>query len=163
MSSVKVRKAQHKDIPVLTNLFLSNLEKQQDYISHGEIQMGVATDDGVVSENASEIWLRYISKKINECESEVLLYEDVGQVLGFIVVEISLRQKPYGTLCDIYVLPGNRAKGIGSTLHDAGISWLREQGAKEFFLESGKDNRAAHEFFEQKGFRLVSHIFYFKD
>ena len=39
------------------------------------------------------------------------------------------------------------------------IDWLRSCGVKDIYLESGKDNHAAHRFFEKRGFAHVSEIY----
>jgi len=59
-------------------------------------------------------------------------------------------------LCDIVVDAQYRGQKIGETM----LNWiqceLKNWGAKFMFLESGKNNRSAHDFFERSGFGEVS-------
>jgi GNAT superfamily N-acetyltransferase len=48
---------------------------------------------------------------------------------------------------------------LGDTLLQTAISWLRSKGIREIYLESGKDNRNAHRFFEKRGFIHVSEMY----
>jgi len=159
---LNLRRAEISDADNLTQLFIGNLKQQPGYISHGEMQMGVGTIDGKVTSDASELWKKYIVKKMeNEEESNVFVYEDGGKIIGFTVVEINDDgNDSFGVICDLYILPENRTKGLGSTLFDKGISWLKDKGMTEFYLESGKSNHEAHNFFEKRGFTKVSHIYY---
>ena len=52
-----------------------------------------------------------------------------------------------------------RGQGIGGCLLDTAISWLRENGIDNIFLESGKENHNAHEFFKSKGFGKISEVY----
>ncbi|MDL2228081.1 GNAT family N-acetyltransferase [Bacteroidales bacterium OttesenSCG-928-K03] len=156
-----IRKANLNDIEVLTTLFINNLEKHPEYISHGEMQMGVALANGTVAPQGSAQWKKYIIQKIESKDSAVFVYEDNNQIIGFTVVEIDNDDgDPFGVICDLYVLPDSRTKGLGSLLFNTGMNWLSDKGMKEFYLESGKDNHSAHEFFERRGFKMISHIYY---
>ncbi len=65
----------------------------------------------------------------------------------------------FGVLCDILVNPDIRGRGIGSALLDAALGWFASRGLKDVYLESGKDNHPAHEFFMSKGFFKVSEVY----
>ena len=161
MVTNNLRKAVVYDVDVLAKLFIKNLKKHPEYISHGEIQMGVGTADGKVAPNASEMWKKYIVEKIERTEAEVFICEEGGGIIGFTVVEIDNDGgEPFGVICDLYVLPENRIKGLGSLLLNEGLSWLRSNGIKDFYLESGNSNVDAHIFFEKRGFSVVSHVYY---
>ena len=157
------RMATLKDIPHLTEMFWNHLLINPDYISHGEIQMGVATGVGMVAPKGDRKWKEYITEKITDSRGQVFIHEENQEIAGFVVLEISDDgDKPFGVICDIIVNPAIRGKGIGSRLLDAGIGWLSEQGITDFYLESGKDNHQAHAFFEHRGFSVISHIFKLK-
>ena len=66
---------------------------------------------------------------------------------------------PFGMVCDVLVSPTCRGGGAGGALLKTAISWLRGRGIKDIYLESGKDNHAAHAFFEKRGFHHISEIF----
>jgi N-acetylglutamate synthase-like GNAT family acetyltransferase len=48
---------------------------------------------------------------------------------------------------------------VGDVLLQTAVSWLRSKGIREIYLESGKDNRNAHRFFEKRGFIHVSEMY----
>ena len=60
---------------------------------------------------------------------------------------------------NIMVNPQCRGQGLGDTLLQTAISWLRSKGIRDIYLESGKDNHNAHRFFEKRGFIHVSEIY----
>ena len=66
---------------------------------------------------------------------------------------------PFGMVCDVLVKEGCRSQGTGAALLQTAIDWLRSRGVKDIYLESGKDNHAAHRFFEKRGFAHVSEIY----
>lgn len=156
-----IRVAKITDTDSLVELFINNLEKHSEYFSHGEMQMGLKLVAGKVSKRGINLWKKYAQNKIRNKDSKIFVYEDNNKITGFIIVEISEDgADPFGVICDLYVLPNNRTKGIGSSLFDIGIGWLRARGMKDFYLESGKDNHAAHAFFEKRGFGMVSHVYH---
>ncbi|MDR2085361.1 MAG: GNAT family N-acetyltransferase [Bacteroidales bacterium] len=157
----EIRKAKNEDVDFLTKLFINNLEKHPEYISHGEMQMGVGLANGKVASGGENQWKKYIIRKINSNDSEVFVSENNKEIIGFTVVEIDDDGgEPFGVICDLYVSPNHRTGGLGSLLFDSGMEWLKSRGITEFYLESGKDNHSAHAFFEKRGFNMVSQIFY---
>ena len=72
--------AQRGDVPVLCDMFLGHISANSEYISHGEIQMGVGVGrfvDGKfvtsVAPAAREQWLKYINGKIDSVDEQTLL------------------------------------------------------------------------------------------
>lgn len=157
----KIKDAISADIDVLTEIFWDNLLLHPQYISHGEVQMGVATGLNTPACNGKEMWRKYISGKINSEDSHVFICRNYdSSILGFTVLSIEEDgADPFGVICDLLTLPQSRGKGIGGALLDAGREWFRGKGIKSLYLESGKDNHSAHAFFEKRGFRMLSHIY----
>jgi GNAT superfamily N-acetyltransferase len=154
------RVATPADIDRLAGIFWDNLLVHPGYVSHGEIQMGVATGDGSPAPGGQEKWRRYIAAKIAGPLFRVLVHEQEGEIDGFIVLEVGEDgDAPFGVICDLLVLPGARGSGTGSALLADGFAWLRSRGVSAFYLESGIHNHHAHAFFQRHGFRTVSHVF----
>lgn len=173
------RSAGLKDVEALADLFWSNISAAPAYISHGEMQMGVAVEPGVLAENGKEQWVRYIIEKIEgqylpkeKLPSAVLICslpqeeEDSPQLRScnsidaFCVLEISEDgAAPFGIICDMLVSPRLRGRGLGGKLLDKAMEWFTLMGITDVYLESGVENHSAHGFFESKGFKTVSHIF----
>ena len=157
-----IRKATAEDVPFLTDFFWTNMTERPAYISHGEFQMGVAVpaaEGGTPAENGKTLWSKYVADKIAGADSTVLVFDE-GSVGGFAVLAVEKDgAAPFGVICDLLVAPEMRGRGIGDRLLAEGMRWLRERGVRDVYLESGKNNHAAHAFFEKRGFGLVSHVF----
>ncbi|MDO4735707.1 MAG: GNAT family N-acetyltransferase [Bacteroidia bacterium] len=176
-------KADYTDVSELVELFWENISNAPEYISHGEIQMGMAKGPGELEdqETAKEVWTDYILSKIDrqtvEYDAEnfdpdnlpaaVLLYTstteqspDQEQILAFAVLELSEDgASPFGVICDMLVHPSKRGTGLGAQLLEKSKEWFMSMGIDEIYLESGLNNHSAHEFFEKKGFKPISYIF----
>lgn len=156
-----------KNVEELKALFMGNLEENPSYISHGEVQMGVGElrvengeFQGYVAPNGSAMWEKYILEKISGSDAVVYVAKVSGKIVGFCVADIEEDgAAPFGMVCDVLVLPDFRKSGVGGKLLEMAISWLRSMGIKDIYLESGKDNHAAHAYFEHKGFCHVSNIY----
>ena len=164
-----IRKAVMADAYRLQAAFLSHINAHPEYISHGEIQMGVGiaihTADGKFagrpSTNAAEMWHKYITEHLDSDDAAVFVAEnDERQLLGFSVIDIEEDgADPFGMLCDLLVLSENRSQGIGTALMQNDFAWFKEKGIKDIYLESGRENHSAHAFFEHHGFEHVSNIY----
>jgi GNAT superfamily N-acetyltransferase len=66
---------------------------------------------------------------------------------------------PFATLQDMAVEPELRSAGLGAALLRFVEQEAARRNAKWVFLESGKNNARAHEFFKREGFREVSHVY----
>lgn len=161
----------------MSEMFLSHIERHREYISHGELQMGVGTGeivDGVLqaapSPDAEKMWLKYISGHIEgedwavvnvaETVPEEAGEDGCGTVIGFSVADIEEDGgQPFGMVCDVLVREDCRGTGAGTALLNASIDWLRSKGIRDIYLESGRNNHAAHEYFGRHGFHKISEIF----
>jgi len=131
------------------------------YISHSELQYGVADDIGRWASDRAIKARKYLEGLLaNGSGDEVMIATATqdGMLVGFALVEISRLnpERPFATIHDVLFSPTVRGHGHGSALFD----WLAEQcrtrGVTRFFLESGIDNHRAHHFFERHGFRQTS-------
>ena len=154
------------DAPALADLFVGHISDHPEYISHGEIQMGVGLGeivDGAFvtrpAQDACEKWMKYILGHIEGGSSAVWKLTEGEMIEGFCVAEIQEDgDAPFGVVCDLLVRESFRGRGAGQTLLDKATSWLREKGVNGIYLESGLRNHAAHRFFEKRGFVHVSEI-----
>lgn len=154
------REAVEDDVQALSDLFWDTISSDPSYISHGELQMGIAEREGVLAGDGKTKWQRYIAEKMSSPTSRVFVAEADGSVRGFVVAEIaSDGDRPFGVICDLVVRRGLRGEGLGSALLDTGRRWLSDRGIDAVYLESGIGNHHAHAFFERHGFRMVSHVF----
>lgn len=162
-----IRTAGAEDLPVLKDMFMKHISSYPEYISHGELQMGVARAENsggelkaCPSDNAEKFWMKYIEGKYLSPDAEIFVAEEEGRTTGFCVTEIAEDgAAPFGVICDVLVDGCFRGRGTGTRLLDEAVGWLRNRGISDIYLESGKDNAKAHEFFCRRGFVHVSDIF----
>ncbi len=169
MADFKLVKAELEDAPVLCELFIEHISSHKEYISHGEIQMGVGIGHFEGNEfvtdlapDARSAWMKYINGNISDTETAAVYkaLDQDGNLLGFCVTEIMEDgAEPFGMICDLLVKEGCRSGGVGTALMENAMAWLRTKGVSDIYLESGMHNHAAHEYFIRRGFRKVSEIY----
>ncbi len=143
----------------LVDFFFEILSQHPDYISHGEIQMGIASKQGEITPNAKKQWLEYLHRQIEgECQINVATIN--SEIVGFSIAGIECDgDAPYGVIYDMSVTHALRGRGIGNQLMQEILAYFEEQGVESAYLESGVNNSTAHNFFEKYGFKTVSKIF----
>lgn len=169
MNEIHIKPATVSDKDALADLFYAHLSENVEYISHGEMQMGI----GHLVFNGKEyvpqldadtrhLWLTYIEEHMTAEGMAVYKAEDSkGALLGFCVMETdSDGGAPFGVLCDILVNAEARGQGVGSRLFSAAEDWFKSRNLKDVYLESGKNNHNAHNFFIRRGFMKVSEVYY---
>lgn len=169
MNEIHIKPATVSDKEALADLFYAHLSENVEYISHGEMQMGI----GHLVFNGKEyvpqldadtrhLWLTYIEEHMTAEGMSVYKAEDsTGALLGFCVMETdSDGGAPFGVLCDILVNAEARGQGVGSRLFSAAEDWFKRRNLKDVYLESGKNNHNAHNFFIRRGFMKVSEVYY---
>lgn len=169
MNEIHIKPATVSDKEALADMFYAHLSENVEYISHGEMQMGI----GHLVFNGKEyvpqldadtrhLWLTYIEEHMTAEGMAVYKAEDsTGALLGFCVMETdSDGGAPFGVLCDILVNAEARGQGVGSRLFSAAEDWFKSRNLKDVYLESGKNNHNAHNFFIRRGFMKVSEVYY---
>lgn len=169
MNEIHIKPATVSDKEALADLFYAHLSENVEYISHGEMQMGI----GHLVFNGKEyvpqldadtrhLWLTYIEEHMTAEGMAVYKAEDAtGALLGFCVMETdSDGGAPFGVLCDILVNAEARGHGVGGRLFSAAEDWFKSRNLKDVYLESGKNNHNAHNFFIRRGFMKVSEVYY---
>lgn len=169
MNEIHIKPATVSDKEALADLFYAHLSENVEYISHGEMQMGI----GHLVFNGKEyvpqldadtrhLWLTYIEEHMTAEGMAVYKAEDsTGALLGFCVMETdSDGGAPFGVLCDILVNAEARGHGVGGRLFSAAEDWFKSRNLKDVYLESGKNNHNAHNFFMHRGFMKVSEVYY---
>lgn len=169
MNEIHIKPATVSDKEALADMFYAHLSENVEYISHGEMQMGI----GHLVFNGKEyvpqldadtrhLWLTYIEEHMTAEGMAVYKAEDsTGALLGFCVMETdSDGGAPFGVLCDILVNAEARGRGVGSRLFSVAEDWFKSRNLKDVYLESGKNNHNAHNFFIRRGFMKVSEVYY---
>lgn len=169
MNGIHIMPATVSDKEALADLFYAHLSENVEYISHGEMQMGIGHlvfngEEYVPQLDADtrHLWLIYIEEHMTAEGMAVYKAEDsTGALLGFCVLETdSDGGAPFGVLCDILVNAEARGHGVGGRLFSAAEDWFKSRNLKDVYLESGKNNHNAHNFFMHRGFMKVSEVYY---
>ncbi len=122
--------------------------------------------DKTLSKEKTENYLRkeagwYARRAANKLEHfDVLVAEEDENVVGYIAVGIDkFRSEIYGFswghIISLAVDPDYHARGIGSSLIAAGLSWLKENGVKYAEVLTDQNNIAAIRAYENNGFRVI--------
>lgn len=155
-----IREVIESDHDQIVKLFCENIRHESSYISHGEIQMGIAVDSENLANSFEAKWAEYLTSQMKEFRETILVYEHNKRIEGFIIGEIDQdRDKEFGVICDLVVSEQFRNKGAGSGLLDTLLKIYKKKGITDFYLESGINNHSAHNFFEKRGFKKISSIF----
>lgn len=146
----------------LSEFFYKILVEHKEYISHGEMQMGIAISPSNIAPDALKRWQQYLDHQSRRNDTMIALCtNESDDILGFIIVGTeSDGAAPFGVIYDLSVDSSLRGKGIGSALMDKAFAFLKEQNVKQCYLESGIKNSTAHKFFERYGFNAVSYVFH---
>jgi ribosomal protein S18 acetylase RimI-like enzyme len=134
------------------------------YISHGEIQAGLSLDGKTW---IADLEARFLSEATAEDPGSpgwslaVARDGEHDAIVGAAAVswDFDTPDAPFAVLQDLAVEPSLRSRGLGAELAAFIEREAKIRGARWLFLESGKDNRRAHHFFERAGFYEVSHVF----
>lgn len=130
------------------------------YISHGEIQTGLSTDGKTWS---PDLEARFLAEaRSDQSGRSLAVARDANNAIvaaAAVSWNFDTEAARFATLQDLAVEPSLRSQGLGARMVEFVEHEARARRAAWLFLESGKDNRRAHEFFGRAGFREVSHVF----
>ena len=142
------------------HFFTQTLAADPAYISHGEIQTGLSPDG---KSWAPDLESRFLAElgSFNDKRGIALLRCAGGKIAA--AANVTWPEEtagaPFATLQDMAVDPAMRSAGLGAQLLRFVEDEAARRGAKFIFLESGKNNRQAHAFFERNGFGEVSRVY----
>ena len=147
MNEIHIKPATVSDKDALADLFYAHLSENVEYISHGEMQMGIGHlvfngEEYVPQLDADtrHLWLTYIEEHMTAEGMAVYKAEDsTGALLGFCVLETdSDGGAPFGVLCDILVNAEARGHGVGGRLFSAAEDWFKSRNLKDVYLSLEK-------------------------
>jgi ribosomal protein S18 acetylase RimI-like enzyme len=142
------------------HFFARILVATPEYISHGEIQAGLSQDGKSWAADLEKRFLAGLGS-FGDSRGIAILRDESGKIAAAASVTWPLESAgaPYATLQDMAVAPALRSQRLGARLMQFVEAEAARRGAKWLFLESGKDNRRAHAFFERQGFGEVSRVY----
>ena len=140
-----VRKATDNDIPAIAELYREQFREMAklipDFIKEGD-------------QNTE-----FIENTITNEESDILVYENDGMIVGFILLQAKTRPDfpfmlpgKYCYIMDIIVTKNHRGKGFGTALMNAAKDWAKERDCNFINLDVLVNNPSAIKLYEKLGF-----------
>ena len=150
-----IRKATHNDIPAIAELYREQFREMSklipDFIKEGEQSV------------------EFLEKTISDDDSDILVYENDGIVVGFILLQA--KERPDfdfmlpGKCCyimDIIVTEAHRNKGFATALMNSAKDWAKELDCDFINLDVLVNNHGAIKLYEKLGFTPKAQEMYCK-
>jgi len=149
-----------RDWPAIAEFFAATIAADRAYISHGEIQTGLSADGKTWAPDLARSFLAELGTPSDE-RSLAVCRDGADEIVA--AANITWTHEPPGipfaTIQDMAVRPDLRSTGLGTRMFEFLLAEAKGRGMAWVFLESGKDNHRAHEFFIRNGMAEVSHVF----
>ena len=149
VSEFIIRKATSTDLPVLGRLGAALMRVHYAF----DPQRFMAPD---ADAEAGYAW--FLGTQLERADVVILVAERAGDLLGYVYAGMEPRnwkelRDEAGFIHDLHVDERGRRTGIATALLEAGIGWLKEQGAPRVVLWSADQNANAQKIFSRLGFR----------
>ncbi len=140
-----IRKATFDDIPTISELYREQFREMSKLIPN------------FIKEGDQSI--EFLEKTISDNDSDILVYENDGTVVGFILLQAKERPDfdfmlpgKYCYIMDVIVTEAHRNKGFGTDLMNAAKDWAKEQNCSFINLDVLTTNTNAIALYEKLGF-----------
>ena len=140
-----IRKSTHNDIPAISELYREQFREMSKLIPDF-IKEGDQSPD-------------FLEKTISNDDSDIIVYENDGTVVGFILLQAKLRPDfdfmipgKYCYIMDVIVTKAHRNKGFGTALMNSAKDWAKEQNCSFINLDVLVNNHGAIKLYEKLGF-----------
>jgi len=123
--------------------------------------------DGLIPPNQENMrrMLEFVNKLIAEDPNQVLVADEGEGLAGYLIFQrhaktsTSLQtSRAWAYISDLYVVPGQRRRGVGTSLLRACLDDLRSSGVSHVRLGVWSPNRTAIDLYERAGFEDYMHI-----
>jgi GNAT superfamily N-acetyltransferase len=139
---MKLRLAQLDDLPILL-----------------EFEQGIVEEERPCNDSIKKTSVNYydLSDLIADPNTNLQLVEHDGRVVGCGYAQLRPSEAAFvhdkhAYLGFMYVEPGVRGQGINTMIVESLISWSRDRGVYDFYLDVYTENRAAIRAYEKVGF-----------
>ena len=140
-----VRKATIKDIYAISELYREQFREMSKLIPDF-IKEGDQSKD-------------FLEKTILNDDSDIIVYENDGSVVGFILLQVKIRPDfdfmlpgKYCYIMDVIVTEAQRNKGFGTALMNSAKAWAKERDCSFINLDVLANNPGAIALYEKLGF-----------
>lgn len=102
-------------------------------------------------------WSRYLSAKFGEISTKLVVAEEDGKLVGFMLCFLSpnapiYAEKKIGVISDVYVLPERRNRGVTKLMFDHAVKWFRKNKVRSIQLSVAAANPDAIAVWRRMGF-----------
>ncbi len=140
-----IRKANLNDIPAIAELYREQFKEMAKLIP-GFIKEGDQSTE-------------FIEKTISNDDSDILVYENDGAVVGFVLLQAKVRPDfsfmipgKFCYIMDVIVTENHRNKGFGTALMNSAKDWTKEQNCSFISLDVLTNNPKAIALYDRLGF-----------
>jgi GNAT superfamily N-acetyltransferase len=150
-SDVVIRPASARDVGALGEMGAALMRMHFAFDSRRFLEPGEGAEAGYAD---------FLGSQLDDRESVVLVAERRNRIVGYVFAAIEplswkeLRDE-CGFIHDLLVTDDTRREGVGESLLNAAIEWLREQGMPRVVLGTAAQNETAKRLFERRGFRAT--------
>lgn len=144
-----IRRAETRDADALGRLGAALMHTHYAFDAHRFLDPGEGAESGYAS---------FLASQLDDDESIVLVAEVDDRIVGYVYAAIEplswkeLRDE-CGFIHDLLVADEARRSGVGESLLNQAIEWLREQGMPRVVLGTAAQNDTAQRLFKRRGFR----------
>lgn len=140
-----IRKAIHNDIPAISDLYREQFRDMAklipDFIKEGDQSID------------------FLEKTISNDDSDIIVYENDGIVVGFVLLQAKVRPDfdfmlpgKFCYIMDVMVTATDRNQGFGTALMNSAKDWAKEQNCSFINLDVLVNNPGAIKLYEKLGF-----------
>lgn len=115
------------------------------------------SDDFTLAWNGKRKWAKYIEEKFNEISTKLIVAEEDGKVVGFMLCLLSpntpvFKERKIGVISDVFVLEQRRRKGVTKKMLDVAIKWFKKNKVRSVRLGVANANLEARAVWRRMGF-----------
>lgn len=115
------------------------------------------SNDFTLAWNGKRKWARYLEDKFQEISTKLIVAEEDGKVVGFMLCLLSpntpvFKERKIGVISDVFVLEERRRKGVAKKMLDVAIKWFKKNKVRSVRLGVANDNLEARAAWRQVGF-----------
>ncbi len=146
MTVIEVRDAKKNDLRAVTNLWTELAEY------HSKL-----SDNFALAWDSRLRWSRYLATKFKEISTKLVVAEEDGKLVGFMLCLLSPNTPVYaerkiGVISDVYVQPERRGRGVSKLMFDHAVKWFRKNKVKSIQLGVAAANSEAVAVWRKMGF-----------
>ncbi len=147
-----IRQAEEKDIYALSKLHKKFIQE------HAQLYDSVFY---ALSSDATEQWTQWVKKMLQNKSIGFFIAEEQNEIVGYVSGWIEERPPIYslnktGYLSNLFIIPQERKKGIGSNLHKALLGWFKTKKIKYIELSVNAQAAPAYAAWSAFGYKEVA-------